>query len=58
MRRLIGLALLVGGPALYLRRRDARRDRVELLFEDGSAVTFASGTLDGDAMLAVARPGI
>jgi hypothetical protein len=48
----------VGGPALYLRRRDARRDRVELLFEDGSAVTFASGTLDGDAMLAVARPGI
>jgi hypothetical protein len=58
VRRLVGLALLVGGPVLYLRRREARRDQVELLFEDGSAVTFASGTLDGDALLAVARQGV
>lgn len=56
MRKLLGLAVLVGGP-LYLRhRRDAGRERVHLHFDDGSSITLADGP-DAQPLLALARRG-
>ena len=41
MRRTLAVALLVGGPLLWLRRRAGeRRERVTLHYDDGSAVTL------------------
>ena len=57
MRRLAGLALLVGGPLLLRRHRGARRERVELFFADGSAVTLDRGP-DAEALLAAARGAV
>ena len=55
MRKLLGLALLVGG-ALYLRRRrDAGRERVQVHFDDGSSVTLADDAPDAQPLLALAR---
>jgi hypothetical protein len=53
MRRLVALAAVVG-PVLYLRRRAATREHVEIRFEDGSAVTLERGP-DADALLSIAR---
>ncbi len=56
MRRLLALALLVGGPLLYLsRRRDERRERVHLHYEDGSMVALEHGTPAAERLLALAR---
>jgi hypothetical protein len=58
MRRLLGLALLVGGP-LYLRhRRVAGRERVHLHFDDGSTVTLADDAPDAQRLLALARRAV
>ena len=55
MRKLLGVAVLVGG-ALYLRhRRDAGRERVQLHFDDGSSVTLADDAPDAEPLLALAR---
>ena len=55
MRRALGVLVLVGGP-LYLRhRRDARRERVHLYFDDGSTVVLADDAVAADRLLAVAR---
>jgi hypothetical protein len=58
VRRLLGLAVLVGGP-LYLRhRREAGRDRVHLHFDDGSTVTLAADAPDAERLLALARQAL
>jgi hypothetical protein len=55
MRRALGALLLVGGP-LYLRhRRDARRERVHLYFDDGSTLVLADDAVAADRLLAIAR---
>ena len=57
MRRLLALALLVGGPLLYLaRRQEERRERVQLYYDDGSMVTLERG--NADRLLALARPAL
>jgi hypothetical protein len=54
-------SLLVAGAAagaraaVLLRRRDRRRDRVTIGYEDGSAITLDSGA-EADRLLAIARP--
>jgi hypothetical protein len=53
MRRLVALAAVVG-PVLYLRRRASARERVDVRFEDGSAVSLDCGP-DADRLLAIAR---
>ena len=59
MRRLLALLLLVGGPVLYLsRRRDERRERVHLYYDDGSMVTLEHGAPEAERLLAVARSAL
>ena len=59
MRRLLGLLALAGAllGAVGLVRRGAsrRRERVDLYFEDGSMVSLADGSPDGDRLLALGR---
>jgi hypothetical protein len=56
MRRILALLLLVGGPVLYLsRRREERRERVHLYYDDGSMVTLERGAPEAEQLLAVAR---
>ena len=56
MRRLLAVAA-VAGPVLYVRRRAATRDRVDIVFEDGSSVTLDRGP-DAEALLAIARSAL
>lgn len=59
MRRLLALALLVGGPLLWLRRREtARRDRVTLHYDDGSAVTLERDAPAAARLLELARTAL
>ena len=59
MRRLLVLLLFVGGPVLYLsRRRDERRERVHLYYDDGSMVTLERGAPEAEQLLAVARSAL
>jgi hypothetical protein len=59
MRRLLALLLFVGGPLLYLaRRRDERRERVHLYFDDGSMVTLEHGAPEAERLLAIARAAL
>ena len=59
MRRLLGGAVLVGGPLLLLqRRRAARRDGVDLHFDDGSTVTLEPGSPGTEQLIAVARQAL
>lgn len=53
MRRALGLAVLAAGPVLW-RRRAARREHVEIAFDDGSAVALDRGPA-AEALLAIAR---
>ncbi len=56
MRRLIALLVLVGGPLLLLsRRRQARRERVSLYYDDGSMVTLEPGVPGVERLVALAR---
>ncbi|NUT54973.1 MAG: hypothetical protein HOQ03_03175 [Thermoleophilia bacterium] len=55
MRKAVGLLLLVGGPLYLRRRRDARRERVHLHFDDGSAVVLAEDAVAADRLLATAH---
>jgi hypothetical protein len=55
-RRLLVAGAAVGAlAAVLLRRRDSRRDRVTIGYEDGSAITLDSGA-EADRLLAIARP--
>ena len=56
MRRLLAAAA-VAVPALYLRRRTVGRERVEIRFDDGSAVTLDRGP-DAERLLEIARSAL
>jgi len=59
MRRLLVLAVLIAGPLLYLtRRREERRERVNLYYDDGSMVTLERGAAGGDRLLELARASL
>ena len=59
MRRVVALLLFVGGPLLYLtRRRDERRERVHLYYDDGSMVTLEQGAPEAERLLALARQAL
>lgn len=59
MRRLLALAVFVGGPLLYLARRSVPpRERVHLFFDDGSMVTLEPGAPEAERLLALARAAL
>ena len=59
MRRLLALLLFVGGPLVVLfRRREVRRERVHLYYDDGSMVTLERGAPGAERLLAVARSAL
>jgi len=58
MRKLLWLALLIGGLLHLRRRREAGRERVHVHFDDGSMVTLADDALDAQPLLALARPAL
>jgi hypothetical protein len=52
------LGLLAGaaaGAALWLRRAGAPREHVDVYYADGSMVSFAAGSSEGDRLLPIAR---
>lgn len=55
MRKAVGLLVLVGTPLYLRRRRDARRERVHLHFDDGSRMTLADDVPAAGRLLALAR---
>jgi hypothetical protein len=59
MRRALAVIGLVagaaGGAALWLRRGGSPREHVDLYFADGSMVSFAAGSPEGDRLLPIAR---
>ena len=58
MRRLVALALLVGGPLLVLfRRRERPRERVALYYDDGSMVSLEHGA-GSERLLELARSAL
>ncbi len=59
MRKALALLLLAGGALLYLvRRRDGRKERVHLYYDDGSMVTLERGGPEAERLLAIARAAI
>jgi hypothetical protein len=52
---LTGAAASAAGAVLVRRRISRGRERVELFFEDGTPVTLAQGTPEGERLLAYAR---
>ena len=57
-RALTGVLLALGsllGAIAYRRRSSSRRARVDLYYEDGSMVSLAEGSPDGDRLLPLAR---
>jgi hypothetical protein len=43
------------GVALWLRRGGGPREHVDLYFADGSMVSFATGSAEGERLLPIAR---
>jgi hypothetical protein len=59
MRKLLALLLFVGGPVFYLsRRREERRERVHLYYDDGSMVTLEPSAPQAERLLALARAAL
>ncbi|MCP9486090.1 MAG: hypothetical protein MSC30_09520 [Gaiellaceae bacterium MAG52_C11] len=59
LRRLFGLALLIAGPVLWFtRRRDERRERVSLYYDDGSMITLERGLPGSERLLELARASL
>ena len=59
MRKLVALLVFVVGPLVYLaRRRDVRRERVQLYYDDGSMVTLERGAPEAERLLAIARAAL
>jgi hypothetical protein len=57
-KKVLGLAVLVGGPLYLRRRREAARERVHVHFDDGSTVTLADDWPEADRLLALARQAL
>jgi hypothetical protein len=55
---LVAAAAVGSLVAVLVRRRDRRRDRVTIGYEDGSSVTLEAGGADADHLLALARPAV
>jgi hypothetical protein len=56
MRRgLVALAAAGAAAFLWRRRRAAAADRVDLYFEDGSMISLAAGSDQGDRLVALGR---
>jgi hypothetical protein len=51
----VGLAAAAAAGAVVWQRRQARRERVDLYFADGSMVSLEEGSLDADRLLPLAR---
>jgi hypothetical protein len=61
MRRLsvlAGLAAGIGATVLARRRREARRERVDLYYSDGSMVSLDGDAPEGERLLALAREAL
>lgn len=59
MRRVLILAVLVGGPLLYLsRRREERREAAHLYYDDGSMVTLDRSAPGAERLLGLARAAL
>jgi hypothetical protein len=59
MRRLLALIVVIGGPILYFaRRRDERRERVNLYYDDGSMLTLERGLPGSERLLELARASL
>jgi hypothetical protein len=58
-RRLLAAAGIAAGAAVgaafWLRRGGAPRERVDLYFADGSMVSLATGSAEGERLLPIAR---
>jgi hypothetical protein len=53
---LLGFAVgVVGGTLLYRRGTRARRERVDLYFDDGSMISLTDGSPDAAQLLPLAR---
>ena len=57
-RKVVGLAVLVGGPLYLRRRREVARERVHVHFDDGSTVTLADDWPETDRLIALARQAL
>jgi hypothetical protein len=58
-RSVIGVLAAFGGVLVALRlRRDRRRERVTVGYEDGSSVTVEAGAPEADRLLAIARTAV
>jgi hypothetical protein len=61
-RKLVALAALLGawvaGMALLRRTAGARRERVDLYFEDGSMQSLSEGTAESARLLPLAREAL
>jgi hypothetical protein len=61
-RKLVALTALLGawlvGIALYRRASGARRERVDVYFEDGSMLSLAEGTSEVARLLPLARDAV
>ena len=59
MRRLLALLVLVGGLLLYLgRRRESRRERVHLYYDDGSMVSVERSRPESERLLTLAAQAL
>jgi hypothetical protein len=59
LRRLVALGVLAAPVvALARKRRQARRERVVLFYEDGSSIELEAGSEHGERLLALARPAV
>jgi hypothetical protein len=57
-RKLLGLVFLIAGllgAVAYRRRFGGRKERVDLYYEDGSMVSLADKSPDGEQLLPLAR---
>ena len=58
MRRLLALVAFVGGLLYLTRRRDGRRERVHLYYDDGSMVTVERGRPEAERLLTLAHQAL
>jgi hypothetical protein len=59
MRKLLALVVLAVVALLYFnRRRDERRERVNLYYDDGSMVTLERGLPGSERLLELARASL